>query len=95
MKVYKLTPVPTQLDNRSWEASTHKGEMVICAGTEREARFMAEIATVIATDVSPEGVIFPPWQDNQLVTCVEIDDFEVSKEAEIIEPEGFDREWKR
>lgn len=95
MKVYKLTPNPSCLDDRSWKASTYKGEMTICAETKNKARLMAKMATAIATDFSSGGVIYPPWEDSQLVSCAELEGATPRDEAIIIEPEEYDREWKR
>lgn len=56
---------------------------------------MAKMATAIATDFSSGGVIYPPWEDSQLVSCAELEGATPRDEAIIIEPEEYDREWKR
>ena len=94
MNLYKLSPIKAEQDNDSWEASTYKGEIVISAPSERLARWNAELATVIATEIKPSrGTIFPPWQDATIVSCDLLENSVDHSAPQIIYPEHLQREF--
>lgn len=94
MNLYKLLPIEAEQNTDSWEASTYKGEIVISAPSERLARWNAELATVIATEVKPgRETIFPPWQDSSIVSCELIESSFDHSVPQIISPEHWQREF--
>ena len=60
MTVWKLTPV--DLLDSNWNASSHRGEVIVRARSEEAARALAADAFNVATRFSPgAGIQAPPW----------------------------------
>jgi hypothetical protein len=61
MAIWHLIPV--DLDDPSWEASSHRGPAVIRAKNEGDAREIAQKAFGVKTGFRPQHrVIAPPWK---------------------------------
>ena len=87
MAVWVLTPVDP--GDPSWEASSHRGAVVVRARNEEEARAVAARAFDVKTGFTPgQGVRFPPWTRTALVRAEHVDDprFEAEGPAELLEP---------
>lgn len=70
MPVYRLSPV--DLNDRDWEASTHKDECLVHATDESKARLYATREFGIATTRKPgEDVKASPWNQKGKVTAQE------------------------
>lgn len=87
MAVWSL--VPMDLDNPNWEASSHRGPVVVRAPNEEQARAVAAEAFDVKTGFrAGQGVLFPPWTRAALVRAERIDDprFEAEGPTEVLEP---------
>jgi hypothetical protein len=87
MAVWRLVPI--DLNDPNWEASSHRGNVVVRARNEREARALAARAFDVKTGFRPgEGVRFPPWTRAGLAMAERVDDprFEPEGPPEILEP---------
>lgn len=87
MNIWKLNP--QNIEDTSWEASTHRSIVIVRAETEKAARMLTANKFAIAT--SPklgEQVRTSPWRQQSLVSAVCINDSEYSKdgEARVLEP---------
>jgi hypothetical protein len=73
------------LDQKSadWEASTHKGEVIVRAVSENSARNEASKEFFIATKhVKGETVKANPWSQSELVSCNEYSGCEYQVEGQ-------------
>jgi hypothetical protein len=78
MRIYKLTPIET--GTADWQRSVYKGEVIIRAHSENDARFIAAVSFEIAKQLTlGEKVTFGPWRDSSSVFCEELDDDRFSK----------------
>jgi hypothetical protein len=87
MPVWKLTPI--DLLDPNWEASSHRGAVVVRAPDEAAARTAAGRAFDVATRFPPRGgAKFPPWHSPALVSAELIDDarYEATGPTEILDP---------
>ncbi len=88
MQLWKLTPLDLSAPN--WEASTHKGPVIVRAPDEVAARQAAKDKFFRAANKQKIGdpVRHPPWAHASLVNAVTIDDerFEVEGPTEVLEP---------
>ncbi|MCH7806944.1 MAG: hypothetical protein IH995_07360 [Proteobacteria bacterium] len=88
MPIYKLEPI--DLDDRDWEASTHKGSVTLRAKDPTAAISLAKVSFGIAAARKfPQEILANPW-NKHMVSCAEIFDSEYPIEGneEILEPEG-------
>jgi len=77
------------LDNPNWEASSHRGPVIVRAPNEEKARAVAAEAFDVKTGFrAGQGMRFPPWTRAALVRAERIDDprFEAEGPAEVLEP---------
>lgn len=79
--IFRLTP--TDVESVHWHGSTFKGEVIVRAESEEQARDKARSSFVIAQDArltrdSPESV----WHSRELVTCKVVDDWEGETDGE-------------
>ncbi len=87
MPIWELTPV--DLLDPNWEASAHKGKVVVRALHEEAARSAAEKAFGVKTRFKPgAGVKAPPWKRPALVQADVIRDerYEEKGPTEILFP---------
>jgi len=87
MAVWSL--IPLDLDDPDWEASSHRGPVVVRAANERQARKLAAEAFDVKTGFPPrEGMRFPPWTRAALVKAQRTDDprFEGEGPPAVLEP---------
>ncbi len=92
MPIWRLIPV--DLADLSWEASSHKGPALVRAGSEEEARSVAQKAFGVKTRFGPgAGVIGPPWKQETLVQVQIASDtfYEADGPSKVLEP-SFDRD---
>jgi hypothetical protein len=87
MPLWKLEPIDAA--DRSWDASTYKGEVIVRADDEKRARRLAVRAFGIATRVVlGESIKLVPW-DTSAVRCTEVpptDDYTSEGEPGIVYP---------
>ena len=90
MKIWQLSPLDP--DSHSWCRSDHKGEAIVRAENEREARQIAVMHFGRAAEKVPYQEPFFPWDEPSVVKCIELENSEYSLDgpAELLEPEGFD-----
>ena len=90
MPIWKLTPLPT--DSTDWNLSIYRGEVVVRAKDEREARHLATQRFGVGATVRP-GKTTPlnPWRDSALVSCkmIQDHDYQDTGPAEVLS-----RRWK-
>lgn len=87
MPIWSLTPV--DLDEPNWEASSHRGPVIVRARNEAQARAVAAAAFDVKTGFRPgRGMRVPPWTRATMVRAEHIDDprFEAEGPAEVLQP---------
>jgi hypothetical protein len=87
MPVWKLTPI--DLLDPNWEASSHRGTVVVRAPDEAAARTAAAETFDVATRFPPRGgAKFPPWHSSALVNAELIEDarYEAKGPTAILDP---------
>ena len=87
MPVWRLIPV--DLGDPNWEASAHRGLVIVRAPSEASARETAEAAFGAPTRFRPgKGMRVPPWMRSELVRAEIIDHpvYAVEGPTEILEP---------
>jgi len=87
MDLWKLTPV--DLTDPSWEASAHRGAVMVRAPNEEAARNAAEAAFGVKTRFAPgQSVKAPPWKRETLVRAEKVKDPKYAAEGptEILDP---------
>lgn len=73
MAVWKLTPI--DIHDPNWIASSHCGEVVVRARSEKAARELAAKAFGVATRFPPgRGIQAPPWTRASSVLAEQITD---------------------
>ena len=76
MPLWKLTP--TDLTDRNWETSSHKGDVIVRAQSEKRAREIVANAYEGKGDSLPGGEpLYSPWKNIHLVTCVRFETTEL------------------
>ncbi len=72
MPIWKLTP--TDITSPHWNNSTYKGEIIVRAPSEDEARMQATLVFTVASK-HEIGADSPqqPWQMSELATCSRVD----------------------
>lgn len=87
MPIWKLTPLST--DSLHWDLSTHRGEAIVRAKNEREARQLATERFAVAVK-RKVGHTTPlnPWEDTALVSCeaIQTNDYQDTGPAAILIP---------
>ena len=87
MPIWQLTPI--DLDDPSWEASSHRGPAIIRAASEGAAREIAQEAFGVKTGFRlGDGIIAPPWKRAGLVRAEKITDprYEKNGPSELLSP---------
>ena len=87
MPIWQLTPI--DLDDPSWEASSHRGPAIIRAASEGAAREIAQEAYGVKTGFRlGHGIIAPPWKRAGLVRAEKITDprYEENGPSELLSP---------
>jgi hypothetical protein len=87
MTVWRLTPI--DLLDANWNASSHRGPVVVRARDEKAARALAAKMFGVATRFPPlAGVQAPPWTRRDCVTAERIKDerYPARGPAEILDP---------
>ena len=87
MPLWKLQPL--DLSDPNWEASSHRGAVIVRAPDEETAREEAERAFGVKTRFSPgEGIKVPPWMRPSLVAAERVRDqrYEEEGPTEVLEP---------
>jgi len=88
MPIYKLEPI--DLSDRDWEASTHKGPVLVRARDQKRAISLAKISFgIAAARKPPQENLANPWR-RHMVYCTEIleSEYPVEGEEDILEPKG-------
>lgn len=94
MPIWRLSPI--DLSDRNWEASSHRGQVVVRASNEDEARDLAEDAFAVKTRFAPGmGVITPPWKRPEQVKVELVTDspYEPEGPPQVLEP-SFEHDLK-
>jgi hypothetical protein len=87
MTVWQLTPI--DLLDPNWEASSHRGRVLVRARSEAAARALAAKSFTVATRFPPgHGVKAPPWTRSSLVKAERIKDarYPASGPDEVLDP---------
>ena len=86
MTVWILRPV--DLADPNWEASSHRGPVMVRAPNARKAQAIAARAFDIKTGFRSKGMRFPPWQRSALVSIARVHDprFDEEGATEVLEP---------
>lgn len=87
MSLWKLEPL--DLSDPNWEASSHRGLVIVRAPDDEAARDAAQRAFGVKTRFSPgAGVTAPPWKRASLVSAERVHDqrYEEEGPTEILEP---------
>jgi len=87
MPLWKLQPLDRSDPN--WEASSHRGLVIVRAPDEETARDEAQRAFGVKTRFSPgAGVKTPPWQRASLVSAERVRDerYEEEGPTAVLEP---------
>ena len=88
LPVWRLVPI--DLEARNWEASSHRGLVIVRAPSEASAREAAEEAFGIPTRFFPpgKGLRVPPWLRSEIVRAEIIDNpvYPVEDPTEVLEP---------
>jgi hypothetical protein len=92
MKIYKLTPILE--DYAGWKRSTYRGELIIRANDESDARNIAALTLNIHASMSAREPT-PPWGLPEVVSGESIEDsqFSVHGRREILFPPDLDTEF--
>ncbi len=88
MNIWKLSIANP--DSPNWEASTYKGEVIVRAEDERQARMVTAQAFSIATERIPgESTKYPPWNSSEDTICEIMENSEYTPEGEacVLEPQ--------
>lgn len=95
MPIWRLEPCDPQ--DSSWEASSHRGPVVVRAPSETIARETAERAFGVKTRfASGKGMHVPPWRRPQLVHAriIESEIYPAEGPVEVLEP-SFQQDLSR
>jgi hypothetical protein len=87
MPLWKLQPL--DLGDPNWEASSHRGVVIVRAPDEATARDAAQRAFAVKTRFSPRaGVRTPPWKRASLSSAERVRDqrYEEEGATEVLEP---------
>ncbi len=87
MPVWRLIPI--DLEDPNWEASSHRGLVIVRAPSEASARETTEKAFGVPTRFRPgKGMRVPPWTRAELVRAEIIDKpvYPTEGPTEIFEP---------
>jgi hypothetical protein len=85
--LWRLKPI--DLSDPNWEASSHKGAVIVRAANEEQARQVADKAFAVKTRFPPgRGASAPPWLRPALVSVEQIEDPRFTSEGpdEVLEP---------
>ena len=89
MQIYELKP--TDAPSIHWEGSYHRGQVIVRAADESEARATAAVAFDKMVDVRDKSRDSPesPWWNAALVSCnpVEDSEYEVQGTAQLLFPD--------
>ncbi|MEQ8390359.1 MAG: hypothetical protein RIB30_05155 [Thalassospira sp.] len=73
MPLYHLEPVADFLEDENWSASTHKKDVIVESGSEKQARQIAHDRFWIAADRKSNGAIPEnPWKNADKVLCRQV-----------------------
>jgi len=87
LPVWRLIPI--DLEDRNWEASSHRGLAIVRAPSEASARETAEEAFGIPIRFPPgKGSRVPPWLRSEIVRAEIIENpvYPVEGPTEVLEP---------
>ncbi|MEE9140336.1 MAG: hypothetical protein V3U18_06110 [Alphaproteobacteria bacterium] len=87
MPLWRLMPL--DLTDPNWQASSHRGRVVVRAPDEEGARNVAAEAFDVPTRFKPgQGVLAPPWRRPSLVRVELIEDerYDLKGPTEILDP---------
>ena len=90
MPIWQLTPIDPS--NYNWKSSTYHGVVLVRAGSEVDARGLAQNAFGIAVAKKPSAPIpLMTWISSHFTTCSELSGsaYEGAGPDEILEPEGY------
>lgn len=87
MPIWRLTPLVS--DCPDWNLSTYRGEVIVRAKDEEEARDLATNQfAVAATGSANQDTLLNPWENEELVVCepIQAHDYQDSGPSEILSP---------
>ena len=93
MKIWKLSPL-VDFDSVDWCCSSHKGDAIVRAENEKEARELAvnHFLSLAKYNGPCQKTPCSPWGDSSVVRCIELDNSEYSTGglAKVLKPDSFD-----
>lgn len=96
MKIFQLTPIKPEENERAWLSSTTKEPLVVRAESEKRARQLAAFATGIAKEISTKNHNSPlsPWYSDKHASCVDYvgKQYQVEGNEEILSPIELQKE---
>lgn len=82
MMIFKLTP--TDVDSDDWNGSTYKGEVIVRAEDEQQARTLANMHFgLVRKQVRGADTPMAPWRLPELVTSETVDDWEGETDGKV------------
>lgn len=86
---YKVIPITEKINHEDWKSSIYKGEIVVTASSEAEARSICETATAHGySPVLRSLTLYSPWSKSDLTAC-ELVEENYSFERGIISPSNL------
>ena len=90
MKIWKLFPLDP--NSTSWPDDSYKGEVIVRAENEKEARRIAALRLMVLTEQVSicQETPHPPWGDSTVTKCIELDNSKYPTDGppELLEPKG-------
>ena len=90
MPIWKLSPINLQAED--WKRSTYKGDAIIRAKDENEARDVAACHFDHAALITTPKTLLSPWPNSALVKCVQLESdgsWEVDGPPAVLDPADF------
>lgn len=96
LAIWRLEPI--DLSDHNWRASGHREAVIVRADDEQRARDLATFAFGKAAEkqgIQETPVV--PWHYDQNVSCTELkeSEFDADGPDSILDPPGYDDEWRR
>ena len=94
MEIYRLNP--TTKSYAGWNHSMYRGELIVRAENETDARSIAYQTMIIGGEVrTGQSTVYCPWTHPEFVTCSAATDTAFSKDGrrEVLSPPEWDIEF--
>lgn len=97
MKLFKLYPIESKVNDQDWLLSTTKETIIVRAQSKEMARQIAARVTGLARSATDNSPNPSPWLDDVFSSCDNYsgDKYKVDGEEEILSPLFLNKEWER